>query len=37
MHTIQVRLAHHPDLMVTARTNYWSIEAPEASKTAPPQ
>jgi VWFA-related protein len=24
LHTIQVRLAHHPDLLVTARTNYWS-------------
>jgi VWFA-related protein len=37
LHAIQVRLAHHPDLLVTARTNYWSIEAPEASTTAPPQ
>jgi VWFA-related protein len=37
LHTIQVRLAHHPDLLVTARTNYWAIEAREAPKTAPPQ
>jgi VWFA-related protein len=34
LHTIQLRLAHHPDLLVTARTNYWSAEAPE---TRPPQ
>src|SRR3984957_10376683 len=27
LHTIQVRLAHHPDLLVTARTNYWSGNA----------
>jgi VWFA-related protein len=32
LHTLQVRLAHHPDLLVTARTNYWSAEA----ETAPP-
>jgi VWFA-related protein len=29
LHTIQVRLAHHPDLLVTARTSYWSSEAAE--------
>jgi len=33
LHTLQVRLAHHPDMIVTARTNYWSAEATE---TAPP-
>jgi VWFA-related protein len=33
LHTLQVRLAHHPDLLVTARSNYWSAEATE---TAPP-
>jgi VWFA-related protein len=33
LHTIQVRLAHHPDLLVTARSNYCSAEAME---TAPP-
>jgi VWFA-related protein len=27
LHTIQLRLVHHPDLLVTARTNYWSAEA----------
>jgi VWFA-related protein len=27
LHTLQVRLAHHPDVIVTARTNYWSAEA----------
>jgi VWFA-related protein len=27
LHTIQLRLTHHPDLLVTARTNYWSAEA----------
>jgi VWFA-related protein len=26
LHTIQVRLTHHPDLLVTARTNYWAAE-----------
>jgi VWFA-related protein len=34
LHTIQVRLAHRPDLLVTARTNYWLAEA---SETAPEQ
>jgi VWFA-related protein len=29
LHTIQVRLTHHPDLLVTARTNYWSANATE--------
>jgi VWFA-related protein len=29
LHTLQVRLAHHPDMIVTARTNYWSAEATE--------
>jgi VWFA-related protein len=29
LHTLQVRLAHHPDMLVTARTNYWSAEATE--------
>jgi VWFA-related protein len=29
LHAIQVRLAHHPDLLVTARTNYWSGNAIE--------
>jgi hypothetical protein len=29
MHTIQVRLAHHPDLLVTARTNYWAADPTE--------
>src|ERR1700733_11929338 len=29
LHTLQVRLAHHPDMIVTARTNYWSAEANE--------
>jgi len=37
LHTIQVRLAHRPNLLATARTNYWSIEAPDAPKTASPQ
>lgn len=29
LHTLQVRLAHHPDLLVTARTNYWAADATE--------
>jgi VWFA-related protein len=29
LHTIQLRLAHHPDLLVTARTNYWSSDTTE--------
>jgi VWFA-related protein len=29
LHTLQVRLAHHPDLLVTARTNYWSANPME--------
>jgi VWFA-related protein len=33
LHTIQVRLAHHPDLRVTARTNYWSADATETAPT----
>src|ERR1700722_12395406 len=35
LHTLQVRLAHHPDMIVTARTNYWSAEATEMAP--PPQ
>jgi VWFA-related protein len=35
LHTIQVRLTHHPDLLVTSRTNYWSAEA--RGTTPPPQ
>jgi len=34
LHTIQLRLAHHPDLLVTARTNYWSADSKD---TAPAQ
>jgi VWFA-related protein len=34
LHAIQVRLPQHPDLLVTARTNYWSTDATEAR---PPQ
>jgi VWFA-related protein len=33
LHTIQVRLTHHPDLLVTARTNYW---AAGTTDTGPP-
>jgi VWFA-related protein len=33
LHTLQVRLAHHPDMIVTARTNYWSAEASETGLT----
>jgi VWFA-related protein len=29
LHNLRVRLAHHPDLLVTARTNYWSADATE--------
>ena len=29
LHTIQLRLLHHPDLLVTARTNYWSSDTTE--------
>jgi VWFA-related protein len=29
LHTIQLRLPHHPDLLVTARTNYWSSDTTE--------
>jgi VWFA-related protein len=35
LHAIQVRLAHHPELLVTARTNYWSADAME--RTPQPQ
>jgi VWFA-related protein len=31
LHTIQVRLVHRPDLLVTARTNYWSEESPKTA------
>jgi VWFA-related protein len=34
LHAIQVRLVHHPELLVTARTNYWAADATE---TGPPQ
>jgi VWFA-related protein len=33
LHTLRVRLAHYPDLLVTARTNYWS----NATETGSPQ
>jgi VWFA-related protein len=33
LHTLQVRLAHHPDMIVTARTNYWSAESTETGPT----
>jgi len=26
LHTIKVRLAHHPELLVSARSNYWASE-----------
>jgi VWFA-related protein len=29
LHMLQVRLAHYPDLLVTARTNYWSADPRE--------
>jgi VWFA-related protein len=29
LHTIQLHLLHHPDLSVTARTNYWSADIAE--------
>jgi hypothetical protein len=35
LHAIQVRLAHHPELLVTARANYWSADAMQ--RTPPPQ
>jgi VWFA-related protein len=27
LHTIQVRLAHHPELLVSARRNYWAVNS----------
>jgi VWFA-related protein len=27
LHTIKVRLAHHPEMMVSARTSYWAADA----------
>jgi VWFA-related protein len=38
LHTIKLRLAQHPDLLVTARTNYWSSETTaDTSETTPQQ
>jgi len=31
LHTIKVRLAHHPEMIVSARSNYWASE-PESKK-----
>jgi VWFA-related protein len=27
LHTIKVRLAHHPELLVSARSNYWAVDS----------
>jgi VWFA-related protein len=27
LHTLEVRLAHHPELLVSARRNYWSVDS----------
>jgi len=35
LHTIQVHLAGHPDLLVTARTNYWSADSTKTGNTDP--
>jgi VWFA-related protein len=29
MHTIKVQLAHHPEMIVSARTNYWAADSKE--------
>jgi VWFA-related protein len=29
LHTIKVRLAHHPEMIVSARTSYWSTDSKE--------
>jgi VWFA-related protein len=33
LHTIKVRLAHHPELLVSARSNYWSAEPSNSEMT----
>jgi VWFA-related protein len=33
LHTLQVHLAGHPDLLVTARTNYWSADSTKTGTT----
>jgi VWFA-related protein len=33
LHTIKVRLAHHPELLVSARSNYWASEATNSEMT----
>ena len=32
LHTISVRLAHHPDFLISARRNYWSSELPSTPR-----
>jgi hypothetical protein len=27
LHTLEVRLAHHPELLVSARKNYWAVDS----------
>jgi VWFA-related protein len=34
LHTIKVGLVHHPELLVTARTNYWSADSAKTETTA---
>ncbi len=33
LHTIKVQLAHHPEMLVSARSNYWSSEPPDSKMT----
>jgi len=32
LHTIEVRLAHHPELLVSTRRNYWAVSSPDETQ-----